>query len=143
MAGTVAFVGGTAGTGSITNASAVNPLPVAPQASPTLRALKGIQDTTITSSTAETTIITADATHKLDLYGLILANKSATGTTVTIKDATSGTTRAVIYVPATDTRGFMLSFDSAIPQATANNNWTATSSASIDSLYVSAFYVQS
>lgn len=103
-----------------------------------LRSTKLVQDTTLTTTVSETTIVTANATHALDLYGLILANSSATATTVTIKDSTGGTTRAVIQVPAGETRGFMLPMDSGIPQAAANNNWTATSSASITSLFVTA-----
>lgn len=107
-----------------------------------VRDLKGIQNTTITSSTSETTIVTAVASTFLDLYGLVLANKSATATLVTIKDATAGTTRAIIHVPAGDTRGFMLDPGAAIPQATVNNNWTATCGTSVDSLYVTALYVK-
>ena len=103
-----------------------------------LRELLLDQQTTITSSVSETTIVTADATYYLDLYGLILTNTSATATNVTIKDATSGTTRMVIAVPAGDTRGFTVPADNGHKQATANNNWTATSSASIASLYVTA-----
>lgn len=106
-----------------------------------VRTNKGIQDTTITSSASETTIVTADATYKLDIYGLIVANKSATPAQVTIKDDTGGTTRAVLYVPAGDTRGFMLPVDSAVPQAAANKNWTATCT-SVDSLYFSVFFVK-
>jgi hypothetical protein len=107
------------------------------------RASRGVQDKTITSSTAETSIITAGGAGIFnDLYGLILANKSGTGTTVTIKDDVAGTTRAVIYVPPTDTRGFMLNPEGAVPQAVANKTWTATSSASIDSLYVTALFVK-
>jgi hypothetical protein len=100
------------------------------------------QQTTITSSTAETTIVTADATYKLDLYGLIVTNSSATGTKVTIKDATSGTTRIVLYVPALDTRGFMLPVDSGHPQATTNANWTLTCTTSVASIDVTAMCVQ-
>ncbi len=107
-----------------------------------LRELKSQQKTTITSSTAETTIVTADATNFLDLYGLFLANTSATACNVTIKDATSGTTRAIIAVPAGDTRGFLMGAGSAIPQATANNNWTATCSASVASMEVTALFVK-
>lgn len=107
-----------------------------------IRDLKGVQNTTITTSTSETTIVTAVASTFLDLYGLILTNSSGTGTNVTIKDSTSGTTRATIYVPAGDTRGFMLTESAAIPQATVNTNWTATSSASITSLFVAALYVK-
>lgn len=107
-----------------------------------LRSNKGIQQTTITSSTAETTVVTADATYKLDVYGFVFANKSASATLVTVKDATSGTTRGIFYVPAGDTRGMMLPLDAAWPQAAANNNWTVTCGTSIDSLYVTALYVK-
>lgn len=107
-----------------------------------IRDLKAMQSTTITASTSETTIVTAIASTFCDLYGLVLANSSATATSVTIKDSTTGTTRAVIYVPAGETRGFMMDAGSALPQATVNTNWTATSSASITSLFVSAYYVK-
>ncbi len=100
------------------------------------------QQTTITSSTAETTIVTADATYKLDLYGLVLANSSTTGTKVTIKDSTAGTTRFVFYVPGSETRGIALPVDSAHKQNAANNNWTATCGTSVASLDVTALCIQ-
>lgn len=107
-----------------------------------LRALKGKQKTTITSSTSETTIVTAVASTFLDVYSILISNTSATATNVTIKDATGGSTVAIISVPANDIRGFTLPVDSAIPQASTNNNWTATSSASVASLEITALYVQ-
>lgn len=107
-----------------------------------LRETKGNQQTTITSSTAETTIVTADATYKLDLYGLVLANSSATGTKATLKDSTGGTTRIVFWVPANDTRGFMLPASDGHKQNAANNNWTLTCGTSIASLDISALFVQ-
>ncbi len=92
--------------------------------------------TTITSTTAETTIVTADASFKLDLYGLYISNKSATAVQVLIKDATgAGTNNFTIHVPAGDMRGFTTTPEAGVPQTTANNNWTATSSAAVDSLY--------
>lgn len=106
------------------------------------RALKGRQVTTLTSSTAETTIITSVASTFLDLYGLILANTSATATKVSIRDATAGGTISVFYVPAGDTRGFMLPLDSAIPQAAVTNNWTAQCGTSVASLEVTALFVK-
>ncbi len=106
------------------------------------RELKGIQQTTITSSVSETTIVTAVASTFLDLYGLAIANTSATAVNVTIKDATSGTTRFVFAVPAGETRGFMVPSDSAVPQATVNNNWTATCSGSVASVQITALYVK-
>lgn len=107
-----------------------------------IRDLKGIQQTTITSSTAETTIVTAVASTFLDLYGILIANSSASACNVTIKDATSGTTRFIIAVPAGETRGFMLPVDSAVPQAAVNNNWRATCSASVASIEITALYVK-
>ncbi len=107
-----------------------------------IRDLKGVQKTTITSSTGETTIITAVASTFLDLYGLIVANTSATATSVTIKDSSSGTTRVILRCPAGDTRGFMLTESAAIPQATVNNNWTATCADSVASIEITALYVK-
>ena len=106
-----------------------------------IRTLKGMQETTITSSTAETTIVTAVASTFNDLYGLTLANSSASATKVTLKDSTSGTTRWVGYVPAGDTRGFMLDPGAALAQATVNTIWTITCGTSVASLDVSAFFV--
>ncbi len=100
------------------------------------------QQTTITSSTAETTIVTADATYFLDLYGLVITNTSATASKVTLKDATAGTTRFVFQVPALETRGFMLPVDSAHKQATANNNWTATCGTSVAGIEITALTVK-
>ena len=106
-----------------------------------IRQLKGVQTTTITATT-ETTIVTAGAAGVFqDLYGLILANTSATAVNVAIKDATAGTTRVTIQVPAGDTRGFTVPVDSAVVQATAANNWTATLSAAVTSILVTALYV--
>lgn len=107
-----------------------------------IRDLKVNQVTTITSSTAETTILTAVASTFLDLYGLIITNTSATAVNVALKDSTSGTTQLNIAVPAGDTRGFMLPEGAAIKQGTVNNNWTATSSGSIASLVITALAVK-
>ncbi len=106
-----------------------------------IRDLKANQVTTITSSTSETTIVTAVGSTFLDMYGLIISNTSATAVNVAIKDATAGTTRFNFSVPAGDTRGFMLPEGGAIKQSAVNNNWTATSSASVASLVITALTV--
>lgn len=106
-----------------------------------IRELKGVQKTTI-ANTTETTIITAAASTFHDLYGLIIANTSATATSVAIKDATAGTTRMNIAIPAGQTAGFMLDAGSAVTQAVVNNNWTATAAASVTSLEITALYVK-
>lgn len=108
-----------------------------------LREDLGNQATTISSSTSETTIVTADATYKLDLYCLILSNTSATATKVTLKDSTTGTTRGIFYVPAGDMRGFAVSPSGAHKQAASNNNWTATCGTSVATLEVTALFVRS
>lgn len=133
------FVGGAGGGGSSSGGGAVTQ-GTTPWITSQDTALLSNQQTTITSSTAETTIVTADATYKLDLYGLILTNTSATATKVTIKDSTTGTTRMVFQVPATDTRGFMLPADSGHKQATVNNNWTATCGTSVASIEITALF---
>lgn len=106
------------------------------------RLLKVQQQTTITSSTAETTVLTAVASTFLDVYGLIVTNSSATATDISFKDATAGTTRFHLYVPAGDTRGFMLSMDAAHSQAVVNNNWTATCGTSVASIQVTILAVK-
>lgn len=107
-----------------------------------IRDLKTTQQTTITSSTSETTVLTAVASTFLDIYGVIVTNTSATATKVTFKDATAGTTRFVIQVPATETRGFMLPESAAHNQASVNNNWTATAGTSVASLEITIMAVK-
>lgn len=107
-----------------------------------IRDLKGVQQTTITSSTTETTVVTAVASTFLDVYGVVATNTSATVTKVTFKDSTTGTTRFVIEVPATDTRGFMLPVSAAVPQAAVNNNWTATCGTSVASVEITMLYIK-
>jgi hypothetical protein len=106
------------------------------------RTLKTAQQTTITSSTTETTVLTAVASTFLDVYGVIVANTSATACDVTFKDSTAGTTRFNIYVPAGETRGFMLPMDAAHNQSAVNNNWTATCSASVASIKITMLAVK-
>lgn len=106
------------------------------------RGRKVFQTTTITSSTSETTVLAAAASTFHDVYGVIVANTSATATDITFKDATTGTTRFNIYAPAGDTRGFMLPIDAAYTQATVNNNWTATCGTSVASVKITMFAVK-
>lgn len=108
-----------------------------------IRVLKARQVTIITTSTAETTIVTAGAAGVFkDLYSLLLTNTSVTATEVTIRDATAGGTISSFMVPAGSTIGFTLPESGAWPQGTAANNWTAQSSASITSLKVTALTVE-
>lgn len=87
------------------------------------------QTTTISASTAETTILTAVASTFLDVTSIIAINTSATALRIDIRDATAGTVRMALYLPAGDTRGFV--FQVPAPQTAVNNNWTAQCSASV------------
>lgn len=108
-----------------------------------IRDLKVVEQTTISSSTAETTIGAAGGSGIFkDVYGLILTNTSATVCKVTIKDDTAGTTRAVFEIPATETRGFMLPVDSAVTQAVANKPWTATCGTSVAGIEITLLSVK-
>ena len=105
---------------------------------PALREVKAIQTTTITG-TSETTIVTAGGAGMFkDLYRLVMTNSSATAVTITIKDATAGTTRYVFAVPAGATVGFSADAGSAAIQSAANNAWTATVSSAVTSIVITA-----
>jgi hypothetical protein len=106
-----------------------------------IRELKGNQQTKITSSTTETTIVTAAGSGVFaDLYFLLVTNTSTTGSKITIKDATAGTTRFVLYAPPTATTGFALIESASHKQATANNNWTATCTTSVADVEFTALF---
>lgn len=105
-----------------------------------IRDIMGTQTTTITASTAETTIITSVASTFLDLVSLFISNTSATAVNVAIRDTTAGTVIFTLEIPAGDMRGFSLT--TPWPQTTAATNWTATSSGSVTSLVVSALFIK-
>jgi hypothetical protein len=106
-----------------------------------IRQLKGVQKTSITTNT-ETTVVTAGAaTVFQDVYAIIVTNKSATPVSVDFRDATAGTIRMTLAAPANDTRGFTVTVDSAMVQAVAANNWTATVSSAVTSIEITMLYV--
>jgi hypothetical protein len=101
---------------------AIRPLP---------RANVGIQQTAV-AATAETTIVPAGAAGIFnDIIGLLITTAGLAAQTITIKDATGGTTRFVVNYPnAAVAPGapFLLTFPVPVPQAAAANNWTVTQS---------------
>jgi len=106
------------------------------------RDLRSAQHTVITSSVAETTIISAGAAGVFnDVSALIISNTSVTACNVTVKDATAGTNRFVIAVPAGGTVQVVVPSSDAHKQAAAAANWTATCSASVASISVTAMFV--
>jgi hypothetical protein len=106
-----------------------------------IRDLKGIQKTSITVNT-ETIVLTAGGAGVFnDVYAIVVTNKSATDVFVDFRDASAGTVRMTLAVPAGDTRGFTVAVDSAMVQAVAANNWTATVSSAVISIEISMLYV--
>lgn len=91
------------------------------------------QATTITNSSAETTILTAAAGVFNDLTSLVITNASNQGLTVTIRDATGGTTRAIYYLAANG--GLVFTPNVHWKQTTVNNNWTAQLSSATATVY--------
>jgi hypothetical protein len=94
------------------------------------------------NTAAETAVIPAfNSTTFADIYGIILANTGSTTSKVDFRSGVASTIIFTLEVPSTDTRGFMLPVDSAIPQPTANFTWTAQAAATT-SINVTAFYVK-
>lgn len=89
------------------------------------------QATTITASTAETTIITADPLCSNQLLELVVTTPSVTVSTLTLRDSTGGTTDAIFDYPnASSIPGSPLTvvFNPPLTQ-TKNTAWTLQSSA--------------
>ena len=94
------------------------------------------------TSTSETTLIAAGGAGVFrDLVFLSLSNESATEVRVDIADATAGTDRISMDL-APDGGGAVIPFPVPLNQATANNNWTATLSAAVSSVYITAIAIE-
>jgi hypothetical protein len=111
-----------------------------------VRELIGVQQTAIGASTAETTIVSAGGAGVFnDLIGLIITTVNAAAATLTIRDATGGTTRMILNYPnaaSAPSSPMVLMFETPIPQAVANNNWTAQASASATGINITALFAK-
>lgn len=90
------------------------------------------QKTTITNSTAATTILTAAASVYHDITQITITNKSNSLTTVTITDDT--TDRMDIDVPGPG--GAVIPFPRPLNQAAVNKDWKATCSVAVTSVHI-------
>jgi hypothetical protein len=103
-----------------------------------VRDLVSKQATTITSSTAATTIVTAaGASVFADINSIDVTNGSATATSVTLSDGTT----SFIYNCAAG-GGFVKQFIPPLPATTANTAWTLTCGTSVASIYCNVVYVK-
>lgn len=105
-----------------------------------IRDISALQTTTISASTAETTIATAVASTFLDVTSILVSNTSATATRVDFRDTTAGSVLFSLYIPAGDVRGFVV--HTPLPQTTVNTNWTAQSSVSVTDLRVLVKFIK-
>lgn len=98
--------------------------PVVALGAPVDLVLDGSAVPLILTTTTETTLDAAGGAGVFhDLVAIWAVNTSATGTRVDIRDATAGSVKFPLYVPAGDMRGVVLTRPKY--QAAANNNWTA------------------
>ena len=102
------------------------------------------QTTTISASTAETTIVNGDPNGaSLDIYAILVTNTSAsTVCRVDIRDSTGGVIRAQIQsVGGTPTNGFSLG-GWLLPQINPGGNWTATCGTSTTDIRITVLYTR-
>lgn len=103
------------------------------------------QQTTIGASTAETTIVTADPATRNQLVALHITTLNGAASTLTLRDSTGGTTRAVYDYPnaaSVPTTPLIVTFDPPLDPQSTNANWTIQASASATGYKVNAFYVK-
>src|SRR6185437_3118830 len=108
---------------------------------------KGDTHTTISNTVQEISIIPGYAHFDgtpifANPYGFIISNTSGNDTNVTIRDAFDGKIRDVIAVKAGTTVPWTVHPDGTREQTTANNDWTAQSSASNAILEITALYLK-
>lgn len=107
-----------------------------------VRELIGVQQTNVAVAT-ETTIVTAGGASVFnDISQLIITTAGAAAQTITIKDATAGTTRMVLNYPnAALAPGapLVINFNPPLVQAAANANWTVTQGAATACNYTVVF----
>lgn len=105
----------------------------------------GVQQTTFTG-TSETTIVPAGGAGVFnDLMALIITTANTAAATLTLKDATAGTTRAVLNYPnaaSAPSTPMVINFNPPLPQAAANNNWTVIASAAAGNVNVTAVFAK-
>lgn len=109
----------------------------------TIRDLVGTQTTTISASTAETTIVTAAVSIFNDLTLLVVSNTSAsTNTRIDFRDTTGGTVLFSLQsIGGANPVGFSLG-GAIIPQTSVNTNWTAQCATSTTDVRVYAVFAK-
>ncbi len=100
------------------------------------RELRVKNNITLTGTSETTLLATGGAGVFRDIYFLSMSNTSATNVRVDIRDATAGSVWQSFLLPG-DGGGVVLQPAEFIPQATANNNWTAQLSGAVTDVRLS------
>ena len=107
-----------------------------------VRELIGNTQTNV-ATTSETTIVAAGGAGVFDdISSIIVTTAGAAAQTITIKDATAGTTRMVLNYPnaaVAPGQPLQLNFNPPLTQASANATWTVTQSAATACNYTVVF----
>ena len=75
------------------------------------------------TATTETTLIAAVASNRHEIQAITIANRDNVAHTIDFRETTGGTVRQSIIIAAGDTKIF--NFQSGLPAAAVNTNWTA------------------
>lgn len=98
------------------------------------------QTTSLSNTTAETTIVTQAASIFNDILSFVFANTGASATEISLRDTTAGSVRMTFFVPAGDTRGIV--FQTPLKQTTVNTNWTAQCATATTAMKITAQFVK-
>lgn len=112
---------------------------------PTTKQSSLAQQTSIASGTAETTIVTADPSSRNNLTSLVITTLNAAVATLTVRDATTGTVKAILDYPdaaSLPTAPLVINMDPPWQQTAPNNNWTIQASANVSGYKITAGYVK-
>lgn len=106
----------------------------------TIRTLRGSQNTTISNTTVETTILTGTTGIFADPYVMLITNTSTTASCrVDIRDTTGGGIIIPVWAPTGQTVGFVIP-GSPWPQTSVGGNWTAQCSAVVTDIRIAVLF---
>ena len=89
------------------------------------------------TDTIETTILPALSGHYHDMVMITCHNDSDAAVTINIRDATGGTVRLKLTLPASEAKSWI--FHTPYKQSAKNNNWTAKRPANLGTMTLSIY----
>lgn len=102
------------------------------------------QQTTIASGTSETTIVAADPNFRRNVCQLIVTTANAAAATLTLRDGTGGTVKAIFDYPnaaSAPSVPLIVNFDPPLQQQAINSTWSLQASAAAGAIHITATFV--